>query len=89
MFDDKIKKDVQTRLAKIEGQIRGISNMVADEKYCIDIINQITATRRALDKVAMIILKKHINSCVAKAIKSDNREDIVNELISVIDKYIK
>ncbi|MCB4204015.1 metal-sensitive transcriptional regulator [Deferribacterales bacterium Es71-Z0220] len=89
MFDDKIKKDVQTRLAKIEGQIRGISNMVADEKYCIDIINQITATRRALDKVAMIILKKHINSCVAKAIKSDNSEDIVNELISVIDKYIK
>jgi DNA-binding FrmR family transcriptional regulator len=89
MFEDKIKKDVQTRLAKIEGQIRGISNMVADEKYCIDIINQITATRRALDKVAMIILKKHINSCVAKAIKSDNSEDIVNELISVIDKYIK
>ncbi|UOD35421.1 metal-sensitive transcriptional regulator [Deferribacteraceae bacterium V6Fe1] len=89
MFEDKIKKDLQTRLAKIEGQIRGISNMVAEEKYCIDIINQITATRRALDKVAMIILKKHINSCVAKAIKSNNSENIVDELISVIDKYIK
>jgi len=89
MFEQKIKKDIQIRLAKIEGQIRGISNMVAEEKYCIDIINQITATRRALDKVAMIILKKHINSCVAKAIKSNNSDDIVDELISVIDKYIK
>jgi len=89
MCEHKIKKDLLIRLAKIEGQIRGVSKMVAEEKYCIDIINQITATKRALDKVAMIILRKHINSCVTKAIKSNNSDDIVDELISVIDKYIK
>jgi DNA-binding FrmR family transcriptional regulator len=83
------KRELLVRLSKIEGQIRGISKMIKDDKYCIDIIDQITATRRALDKVAMIILKKHINSCVTSAIKADKSDDIVEELINVIDKYIK
>jgi len=89
MNNSENKRELLVRLSKIEGQIRGISKMIKDDKYCIDIIDQITATRRALDKVAMIILKKHINSCVTSAIKADKSDDIVEELINVIDKYIK
>jgi len=89
MNNSESKRELLVRLSKIEGQIRGISKMIKDDKYCIDIIDQITATRRALDKVAMIILKKHINSCVTNAIKADKSDDIIEELINVIDKYIK
>ncbi|MBZ4643622.1 MAG: hypothetical protein JG767_1231 [Deferribacteraceae bacterium] len=89
MVSEDKKKSILIRLAKIEGQVRGISNMVNEDKYCIDIINQINATKRALDKVAMIILKNHVNSCVTNAIKRDNSEPIIDELIDVIDKYIK
>ena len=89
MNSSESKRELLVRLSKIEGQIRGISKMIKDDKYCIDIIDQITATRRALDKVAMLILKKHINSCVTNAIKADKSDDIVEELINVIDKYIK
>ncbi|MBC7197001.1 MAG: metal-sensitive transcriptional regulator, partial [Deferribacterales bacterium] len=76
MNNSENKRELLVRLSKIEGQIRGISKMIKDDKYCIDIIDQITATRRALDKVAMIILKKHINSCVTSAIKADKSDDI-------------
>lgn len=89
MNNNDTKKEFLVRLSKIEGQIRGISKMIKDDKYCIDIINQITATRRALDKVAMMILKKHINSCVTNAINAHQGDDIIEELIDVIDKYIK
>ena len=68
MINQETKRDVVPRLKKIEGQIRGIQRMVEKEKYCIDIINQLTAAQRALDQVSLKVMQRHIESCVTDAI---------------------
>lgn len=62
MINEETKKDVLPRLKKIEGQIKGIHKMVEKERYCIDIINQVTAAQRALDQVSLRVMRRHIES---------------------------
>ena len=57
------------RLRRIEGQVRGITRMVESRRYCIDIIQQLTAARRAMDQATLQVMKGHINGCVSDAIK--------------------
>ncbi len=84
------KKDLTVRLRRIEGQIRGIQRMLEEEKYCVDILTQVEASRGALKKVAMKVLDSHINGCVQRAIKNEEGEDeIIEELMGVIEKYSK
>ncbi len=87
MINEQVKKTSLTRLKKIEGQIRGIMRMVDDEKYCIDIVNQITAAEKALDGVAKIIMKRHVESCVSNAIKEGRGQDKIDELMNTVFKY--
>ncbi len=61
------------RLSRIEGQVRGISRMIEEERYCIDVLNQVQAVKAALRKVEEDILKTHASHCVAHAIKSGGR----------------
>ncbi len=89
MIDEKAKRDTLERLKKIAGQVGGIERMVDKERYCIDIINQITAAKRALDQTALIIMKKHIETCVSEAIKKDNSRDKIDELLDTVDKFIR
>ncbi len=89
MIDEKIQKDSIRRLKKVEGQVKGIQKMVEQRKYCIDIINQITAVRRALDVVSLNVMKRHIESCVTEAIKQDEPEAKINELMGTIYKFVK
>jgi CsoR family transcriptional regulator, copper-sensing transcriptional repressor len=70
----KDKEAVLQRLRRIEGQIRGLSRMVEDEKYCIDILTQISAASRALQAVALELLDDHLNSCVREAVASGGPE---------------
>lgn len=80
------------RLARIEGQIRGISRMVEDGEYCIDIITQVQAAQSALGAVGMRILRKHIEHCVADAMRSGSPEEAAaktDELMMVMKKYFK
>jgi len=77
------------RLKKIDGQVKGVIRMVEEGKYCIDIVNQIAAVRGALDKVSMQILQNHINSCVTSAIKHGEQDEIIEELMNTIGRYIK
>jgi len=86
MINEKVKEDSMTRLKKIEGQIRGIMKMVDQEKYCIDIINQITAAEKALDGVAKNIMKRHIESCVTEAIIQGEGQTKIEELIETVFK---
>jgi DNA-binding FrmR family transcriptional regulator len=86
MINEEIKKNAFTRLKKIEGQIRGIMKMVDQEKYCIDIINQITAAEKALDGVAKNIMKRHIESCVTEAIIQGEGQTKIDELIETVFK---
>ena len=87
MIDDNVKKDALTRLKKVEGQIRGIMKMVDQEKYCIDIINQITAAEKALDGTAKIIMKRHVESCVSTAIVKGEGQNKIDELINTVFKF--
>ena len=74
-------------LKRIEGQIRGIVNMINDGKYCVDILNQVKAAKSALVTVESKILKKHIESCVKSSLKNKKTLDSkVNELLKLINK---
>lgn len=77
------------RLNRIEGQVKGIQKMVDEERYCIDILTQISAIRSAINKVGSIILENHIKGCVVNSIKEDNSKESIEELLKTIDKFIK
>ena len=77
------------RLKKIEGQVKGIQRMVDEGRYCIDIIQQITAARRALEQVALSVMRRHVDSCVSDAIRSKDGSQKVSELMGTIHQFIK
>lgn len=77
------------RLSRIEGQVRGLSRMVEDNRYCIDIVTQVAAVRAALKKVEEEVLRDHVAHCVEHAIRSgdaDEQRQKVTELIAVLGK---
>jgi CsoR family transcriptional regulator, copper-sensing transcriptional repressor len=81
-------QDVEARLKNIEGHIRGIERMVADDTYCIDIIRQIQAVQSALIKVNSMILESHLNSCLITAVRGEDpleRERVLKEIADVFD----
>ncbi len=77
------------RLRRIEGQVRGITRMVEQRRYCIEIIQQLTAARRAMDQVTLQVMKGHINGCVSDAIKRRDGTQKVNELMQTIHQFVK
>mgnify|MGYP000964913303 CR=1 FL=1 len=81
------KKNMLDRLSRIEGQVRGISRMIEGEQYCIDVLNQISAVRSALNSVGQLMLEGHIKGCVTDAIKHDMGDASIDELMQVIKKY--
>ena len=88
MRSEEEKKALINRLSRIEGQVRGIKQMLVDDKYCIDILTQTSAITSALNSFAKEILESHIRSCVIEGVKSGDNEK-VEELISTIERYIK
>jgi CsoR family transcriptional regulator, copper-sensing transcriptional repressor len=84
-----IKTSVQKRLGRIEGQVRGLSKMVEEDRYCIDLVTQIAAVRAALRRVEEEVLRDHVAHCVEHAIssgdKADQRQKIA-ELMAVIGR---
>jgi DNA-binding FrmR family transcriptional regulator len=90
MITDKTIKEIKPRLKKIEGQIRGISNMIESKEYCIDILQQISAVIGALKSINLIILEGHLNTCVKKAMQSKDEDEInakIKELIEIYKKF--
>lgn len=84
------KPAVLKRLSRAEGQVRGIAQMVEQDKYCIDILTQISATQAALDKVALELLRDHATHCLTNdAVGHGTTEDKVNELITAIGRMVK
>ena len=84
-----IKASVGKRLGRIEGQVRGLSRMVEEDRYCIDIVTQISAVRAALRRVEEEVLKDHVAHCVEHAIASGNRADQrrkIEELMNVVSR---
>ena len=80
-------KEQIPNLKRIEGQVRGITKMIDDEKYCIDILNQIKAVRSAITSVEGKILKRHMKECVKDALKNEKEFDVkVEEIIKTLKR---
>lgn len=92
LSDKNNKQDIIKRLNRIEGQVKGIQKMVEDERYCVDVLIQISAIKSAINKVGNIILENHIKGCVSNSIKngdSAQSEEVISELMSTINKFTK
>lgn len=85
------KVQVLRRLRRIEGQVRGLQRMVAEEKYCVDVLNQIAAVKAALDRVGLLLLEDHTRGCVARALRAGDREAerSIRELTDVILRFLR
>ena len=86
---NKEKKQAVTSLKTAKGQIEGIIKMLEDERYCVDISNQIFAAQSLLKKANILILKQHINHCVKEAIKEDKGDEKIDEIINLLEKIIQ
>ena len=82
------KVSLQARLARIEGQVRGIQRMVDEDRYCIDVLTQVAAIKAALDKVALALLDDHVSHCVVDAVREGTGEQKVKELTAAIGRYL-
>lgn len=83
------KAAVLKRLSRAEGQVRGISRMVEEDKYCIDILTQISATQAALDKVALELVRDHTKHCLTNDTpQHGSTDDKANELVGAIGRLI-
>ena len=74
------------RLNRIEGQVRGITRMIEDDRYCVDILTQVAAIKSALDGVAMQLLENHTHGCVARALRDGDGDAAIAELMDVMKK---
>src|SRR3712207_2777127 len=82
------KDQLLTRLRRIEGQVRGIQGMVEDDRYCIDVLTQISAVQAALDKVALGLLDEHARHCVMGA-DGDEQVDKTDELMAAVGRLMR
>lgn len=85
------QKKVLNRLRRIEGQVRGISRMIEDDKYCIDILTQISAVSTALDRVGLKILDGHVRGCVRDAMVTGEKEGEAktSELMDAVERFTR
>jgi DNA-binding FrmR family transcriptional regulator len=83
------KDELQARLKRIEGQIRGIEGMVAEDRYCIDVLTQISAARAALDKVALGLIDDHAHHCVMGAESAAERDEKTAELMDAVGRLMR
>ena len=83
------KDQLLNRLKRIEGQVRGIEGMVDDDRYCIDIITQISAVQAALDKVALGLLDDHARHCIIGGAAGDRPEELTSELMAAVGRLMR
>jgi DNA-binding FrmR family transcriptional regulator len=86
------KDQLLKRLARIDGQVRGISKMIEDDRYCIDILTQLGAVDTALEAVALKVLEEHVQHCVAGALVSGDEKDAAEksrELLEAVQRFVK
>ncbi len=83
------KDQLLTRLKRIEGQVRGIEGMVDDERYCIDVITQISAIQAGLDKVALGLLDDHARHCVIGGEGPGGPEELTDELMAAVGRLMR
>jgi DNA-binding FrmR family transcriptional regulator len=85
------RDDIAKRLARIEGQVRGIARMVDEDRYCIDVLDQISAVTRALQQVSIGLLHDHIGHCVANAVREggDEADAKIDEATAAVARLVR
>jgi CsoR family transcriptional regulator, copper-sensing transcriptional repressor len=83
------KQQLQTRLRRIEGQVRGVARMIDEDKYCVDVVTQVAAIQAALDKVSLGLLDGHVRGCVREEIEAGGGDAKVDELLQVMDRVLR
>lgn len=86
---DEEKAKTLNRLKRIEGQVRGIQKMVEEDRYCVDILVQISAIQSALKNVGYSVTERHMNHCVTDAINKGEGEESIKELMTVLKQFSK
>ena len=82
-------QQVQGRLRRIEGQARGIQQMVQDDRYCLDVVQQVNALTAAARQVALLVLEDHVRGCVSSAVNEDERDAAIKEMMTVLGKAMR
>ncbi|HEY8478121.1 MAG TPA: metal-sensitive transcriptional regulator [Chloroflexota bacterium] len=83
------KDKLLLRLRRIEGQVRGVQRMVAEGRYCLDIVQQLQAISSAADEVALLVIQDHIAGCVSDAIRERRGEPAIQELMDVLRRAVR
>lgn len=83
-----LKRDLTERLERAEGQLRGIQRMLGEDAYCIDVLQQVSAVRRALDRLALLLVRDHLESCVSDAIMHRDANSKIKELVETLDRFL-
>ncbi len=92
MVGEKLKAQISARLRRIEGQVAGIRRMIAEDRYCVDILNQTSAVVSALRRVEDVVMENHLNTCVVDAMRSDDpgqKQEKTTEIMDVIARFRK
>lgn len=83
------KQMLGKRIARIEGQMRGIGRMIDEDRYCIDILTQVAAVRSALDALGVELLEHHLHGCVQHAVRSGDGAQAIDEALAVIRRFAR
>jgi CsoR family transcriptional regulator, copper-sensing transcriptional repressor len=83
------KDDLQTRLRKIEGQVRGLQRMVDEDQYCIDILTQLNSVTAALKAVGVGLLDDQVRHCVRESLEQHQGDEKIEELVSAVARFVK
>jgi CsoR family transcriptional regulator, copper-sensing transcriptional repressor len=83
------REQIRDRLRRIEGQVRGLQKMVDEDRYCIDVLTQVSAAKAALDAVALLLLQDHTEHCVVEAIQAGDGAQKVRELNQAVERLVK
>jgi len=88
-LDEEVKKDLQDRLSRIEGHVRGVKRMLDEHASCEDLLLQITAVRSALNQVAARLLENHMDTCVAEAVRTGGGQKALTHLKGALSQVLK
>ena len=82
---DETRKDVLARLKSIQGHLRGVEKMLQEDKYCVDVLKQTYAVRRAIEKMEGLILENHLQGCVVSGIREGREDAVIGELLDLYE----
>jgi DNA-binding FrmR family transcriptional regulator len=84
--DTSAKPDILRRIAYIEGHLNGVKRMIEEDQYCVDVLKQTYAVRRAIEKMEKLILEHHLQGCVVEGIKQGREDEVIGELIDLYEQ---